>query len=217
MVALSLFVACGGGAPPDPEPPSQDAPAAAREAASIRIVVLGDSLAAGLGLPETEAFPSVVEEKLRRAGHDVEVVNAGVSGDTTAGGLRRIDWILKQHPDVLVVELGGNDALRGQPLDNTGRNLRQIVRRGREAGARVLLVGMDVPPSYGPDYAGGFARLFEDIAREEEATLVPGFVREVGSDRRLMQADGIHPTTEGQRILAETLYPYLEEVVEDLE
>jgi acyl-CoA thioesterase-1 len=178
------------------------------------IVVLGDSLAAGLGLAETEAFPAVVESLLRRSGREVEVVNAGVSGDTTAGGLSRIDWVLKQQPGVLVVELGGNDALRGQPLANTESNLRQIIRRGRDAGAEVLLLGMDVPSNYGPDYAGGFADMYLRIAEQEGVTLVPGFVREVGADPSLMQPDGLHPTAEGQRLLAETLLPYLEETVD---
>jgi len=180
-------------------------------------VVLGDSIAAGLGLPESDAFPAIVEKLLRQEGHSVEVVNAGVSGDTSAGGSSRIDWILKQRPDVLVVELGGNDALRGQPLGNTERNLRQIIRRGQEAGAHVLLVGMDIPSNYGRAYAGDFAKMYRRIARDEGVTLIPDFVREVGTDSHLMQADGIHPTTEGQRRLAEKLLPYLEEAVTEID
>ena len=183
------------------------------ENAATRIVVLGDSLSAGLGLAESEAFPAVVQVLLRDAGYSVEVVNAGVSGDTTAGGISRLDWILKQQPDLLVVELGGNDALRGQALENTEKNLRQIIDRAREKGARVLLLGMDVPTNYGPDYALDFAEMYERIAREEGIPLVPGFVREVGSDPSLLQPDGLHPTAAGQRRLAETLIPYLEEIL----
>jgi acyl-CoA thioesterase-1 len=175
----------------------------------VRVVVLGDSLAAGLGLPEAEAFPALVEARLREEGLDVEVVNAGVSGDTTAGGLSRLNWVLQRPTDVLVVELGGNDALRGQPLENTEANLREIVRRGRAAGAEVVLLGMDVPSNYGPDYAAAFADLYPRVAAEEGALLVPGFVREVGSDPALLQADGLHPTAEGQRRLAEALLPAL--------
>lgn len=176
----------------------------------MRIVVLGDSLAAGLGLPAAEAFPAVVESLLRERGHAVEVVNAGVSGDTSAGGLARLDWVLQQPADILVVELGGNDALRGQDLSATEANLREIVRRGRASGARVLLLGMDVPSNYGPDYGSRFAALYERLAEEENVQLVPGFVRELGADPSLIQPDGLHPTAEGQQRLAETLLPHLE-------
>jgi acyl-CoA thioesterase-1 len=182
----------------------------------VRIVVLGDSLAAGLGLPSGEAFPAIVERLLRDRGHAVEVVNAGVSGDTSAGGLARVDWVLQQPTDILVVELGGNDALRGQDLSATEANLRAIVRHGRTAGAEVLLLGMDVPTNYGPDYSSRFAELYERIAADEGITLVPGFVREVGSDPKLLQADGLHPTAEGQRLLAESLLSHLEGLVANL-
>ena len=173
-------------------------------------MVLGDSLAAGLGLAEAEAFPAVVEDLLRSNGHDVEVINAGISGDTSAGGLSRINWVLQQPTDILVVELGGNDALRGQDLENTESNLREIVRRGQAAGARVVLLGMDVPTNYGPDYSQDFSEMYVRIAEEENATLVPGFVREVGMDPSLLQPDGLHPTAEGQRRLAEKILPVLE-------
>ncbi|HSN56313.1 MAG TPA: arylesterase [Candidatus Sulfomarinibacteraceae bacterium] len=208
-VALALWAtACAG---PEPAPTAVvPTPVATASPAAVRIVVLGDSLAAGLGLPAVEAFPAVVESLLRERGHAVEVVNAGVSGDTTAGGLARLDWVLQQPADILVVELGGNDALRGQDLEATESNLRAIVRRGRAAGARVLLLGMDVPSNYGPDYGSRFAALYERLAEEEKVQLVPGFVREVGSDPTLLQPDGLHPTAEGQQRLAETLLPHLE-------
>lgn len=214
VAIVSLLLACGG--PEIVETVAPPSPTAYPSPAAIRVVFLGDSLSAGLGLAETEAFPFLVQNLLRQAGHEVEVVNAGVSGDTSAGGLSRIDWVLRQQPQVLVVELGGNDALRGQPLENIEENLRQIVRRGRESGARVVLLGMDLPTNYGPDYAGRFAEMYERIAREEEALLVPGFVREVGADSSLMQPDGLHPTADGHRLLAESLVPYLEPVVEEL-
>jgi len=214
-----LFLGSGCGQPPtppaEPVPATTEAPSQTEPA--IRIVVLGDSLAAGLGLAESEAFPAVVETLLRDDGFDVEVVNAGVSGDTTAGGLSRIDWVLQQPTRILIVELGGNDALRGQPLDNTEENLRKIIRRGRDAGADVILLGMDVPTNYGPDYAGAFAALYPRIAEEEGATLVPGFVRELGADPALLQPDGLHPTAEGQRRLAERLLPTLTGVLEGIE
>jgi acyl-CoA thioesterase-1 len=209
---LSLVVAvvgCGGAAPEVPVEAVAAPAVSPTPEPEVRVVVLGDSLAAGLGLPEAEAFPALVEARLREEGLDVEVVNAGVSGDTTAGGLSRLNWVLQRPTDVLVVELGGNDALRGQPLENTEANLRGIVRRGRAAGAEVVLLGMDVPSNYGPDYAAAFADLYPRVAAEEGALLVPGFVREVGSDPALLQADGLHPTAEGQRRLAEALLPAL--------
>jgi acyl-CoA thioesterase-1 len=211
---LALAVAALGGAlacadaPPRP-PVAAPAPAATAAPAAARVVVLGDSLAAGLGLDEAQAFPAVAQELLRAAGHSVDVHNAGVSGDTSAGGLARLDWVLRQRPHVLVVELGGNDALRGQPLESIERNLREIVRRGRAAGARVVLLGMDIPTNYGPAYADGFAALYERIARDEGVDLVPGFVRAVGADPALLQPDGLHPTAEGQRRLAAKLVPSL--------
>lgn len=177
--------------------------------------MLGDSLAAGLGLAETDAFPAVVERRLRDEGHSVDVVNAGVSGDTSAGGLERVGWVLQQPTDVLVVELGGNDALRGQDLENTESNLREIVRRGLSAGAQVVLLGMDVPTNYGPDYSRIFSEMYVRIAEEEGVTLVPGFVREVGMDPALLQPDGLHPTAEGQRRLGETLVSYLGAVIDE--
>jgi acyl-CoA thioesterase-1 len=214
LAGAVLFAAACGRAP-QTTVPTAPATTPSPPTAAVRIVVLGDSLAAGLGLAAAEAFPAVVEDLLRGTGHDIEVVNAGVSGDTSAGGLSRVDWVLQRPADILVVELGGNDALRGQDLDNTEANLREIVRRGRAAGARVVLLGMDVPTNYGPDYSRDFAEMYPRIAEEEGATLVPGFVRDVGLDPSLLQPDGLHPTAEGQRRLAEVLLPILEAVLGD--
>jgi len=204
LPAAAALLAAGCGEAPARTPASPLLPTPEAPAAS-RVVVLGDSLAAGLGLGEDEAFPAVAERLLRRAGHSVAVVNAGVSGDTSAGGVSRVAWVLRQRPDILVVELGGNDALRGQPLETTEANLREIVRRGRAAGARVVLLGMDVPTNYGSEYGERFAELYRRIADDEAITLVPGFVREVGADPALMQPDGLHPTAAGQRRLGEAL------------
>jgi acyl-CoA thioesterase-1 len=214
LLPVLALAACGAAEPPSVEP--TPAPTPSPEVDALRIVVLGNSLAAGLGLPESEAFPAVVETMLHEAGYVVEVSNAGVSGDTSAGGLSRVDWVLGARPEVLVIELGGNDALRGQPLENTARNLRAIITRGHEFGARVVLLGMDVPTNYGPDYAGAFAELYETIAHDEGVVLVPGFVQEL-SDADLMQADGLHPTAEGQRRLADKLFPYLVEIIREIE
>lgn len=173
------------------------------------VVFLGDSLTAGLGLSAEQAYPTLVAERLAAHGTPIRAINAGVSGDTTAGGLARIDWLLRQHPDVLVVGLGGNDALRGLPLEAIEKNLREIVRRGQAAGARILLLGMKIPPNYGPDYAGGFEAIYPRIARELNVPLVPFLLEGVGGIAALNQADGIHPTAEGQEKVADTVTPYL--------
>lgn len=177
------------------------------------VVFLGDSLTAGLGLAESQAYPFLVKASLEKAGHPVRVVNAGVSGDTTAGGLARLDWLLSQEPDVVVVGLGGNDGLRGLPLEQAEKNLREIVRRSKEAGARVLLLGMQIPPNYGPEYAQGFAEMYPRVAKELDVPLVPFLLEGVGGIAQLNQEDGIHPTAEGQVKVAETVTPYLEEML----
>jgi acyl-CoA thioesterase-1 len=216
VAAVAAVAAVGCAAPRSDKLPAAATPTAVvpTPVPATTIAVLGDSLSAGYGLPESEAFPAVAEELLRGRGYDVRVLNAGVSGDTTAGGLNRLEWILEQAPEILVVELGGNDALRGQPLDHIEANLRQIVRQADERGARVLLLGMDLPTNYGPDYSREFAAIYERIARDENAKLIPGFVREVGLDPELLQPDGLHPTAEGQRRLATSLVHVLEQMLQ---
>jgi acyl-CoA thioesterase-1 len=174
------------------------------------VVFLGDSLTAGLGLPVDQAYPAVVAAELARKGRPVRVVNAGVSGDTTAGGLRRAEWVLTQRPDVLVLALGANDGLRGLPLAETEKNLRGIVAKARAAGAKVLLCGMLVPTSHGPDYQRGFGALFPRVAKETGVPLVPFLLEEVAGRPERNLEDGIHPNGEGQRLLAANVLPYLE-------
>ena len=174
------------------------------------IVVLGDSLAAGFGLTPDEAFPAVLEQKLRREGYSYRVVNAGVSGDTTAAGLRRVDWVLRSQPAVAIVALGANDGLRGQSVTTMRDNLLEIVRRLRATGASVLLAGMRVPSNYGPEYTRAFAAVFPAVARATGVPLAPFLLDGVAGDARLNQPDGIHPTAEGQRLIADRLWPYLE-------
>jgi acyl-CoA thioesterase-1 len=173
------------------------------------LVALGDSLTAGLGVAPDEAYPALLAARLRREGYGYRVVNAGVSGDTSAGGLRRVDWVLKTRPDVVIVALGANDGLRGLPVDQLAKNLEAIVTRVRETGARVLLAGMRVPPNYGADYARGFAAVFPAVARRTGVPLAPFLLDGVAGEPRLNQPDGIHPTPEGQRVIAERLWPYL--------
>lgn len=194
-------------------PISTPAPAARPGAPAAPLVVfLGDSLTAGLGLDENQAYPALLGRQLNQEGKAVRVINAGVSGDTTAGGLSRLNWLLGQHPDVLVVGLGANDGLRGLPLTEIESNLREIVRRSQAAGARVLLLGMRIPPNYGP-YAGQLAALYPKLAKELNVPLVPFLLDKVGGDRSLNQADGIHPTAKGQEVVAKNVLPYLEKVL----
>jgi acyl-CoA thioesterase I len=173
------------------------------------IVALGDSLTAGLGLGRDDAYPALLQARLSREGYDYRVVNAGVSGDTTAGGRRRIDGVLRLAPEVVIVALGANDGLRGLPPASMRDNLRAIVVRARDAGARVLLVGMRVPPNYGPQYTRAFATVFAEVAQATRVPLVPFLLEGVAGEATLNLADGIHPNAEGQRRIAEHLWPYL--------
>ncbi|HEY3185871.1 MAG TPA: arylesterase [Solirubrobacteraceae bacterium] len=194
VAALNVVVALGAGG------------ARAEEAV---IVALGDSLTAGFGVLPDEAYPAVLEQRLRREGYRYRVVNAGVSGDTTAGGLRRVDWVLRSRPAIVIVALGANDGLRHQSVAAMRDNLTAIVERLRAAGAAVLLAGMRVPPNYGPEYARAFAAVFTDVARATGVPLASFLLDGVAGEPRLNQPDGLHPTPEGQRVIAERLWPYL--------
>ena len=178
-------------------------------AADPVIVALGDSLTAGLGVLPDEAYPALLEARLRREGYAYRVVNAGVSGDTSAAALRRVDWVLRSNPALVIVALGANDGLRHQSVTAMRDNLFAIVRRLRAAGATVLLAGMRVPPNYGPEYSRAFAAVFPDVARTIGVPLAPFLLDGVAGDGRLNQPDGIHPTAEGQRVIADKLWPHL--------
>jgi acyl-CoA thioesterase-1 len=177
--------------------------------ASRVIVALGDSLTAGLGVSVDEAYPALLEERLAREGYDYRVVNAGVSGDTSAGGLRRIDWALKLGPEIVIVALGANDGLRGLPPTAMRDNLLAIVRRARSAGAKVLLAGMRIPPNYGMDYTRDFAKVFADVAQATSVPLMPFLLEGVAGESRLTLPDGIHPNAEGQRRIAERVWSHV--------
>ena len=179
--------------------------------ATERIVVaFGDSLTAGLGVMPDESYPAQLQARLRADGYAYRVVNAGASGDTTAGGLRRVDWALKNKPDIVIVALGANDAMRGQDLASVRANLDGIVARFQKAGARVLVVGMEMPPNYGERYAADFRRLYVEVARKRGAAFMPFLLDGVAGNPQLNQGDGIHPTAEGYRIVVDRLWPYLE-------
>ena len=173
------------------------------------VVALGDSLTAGFGVAAEEAWPALVDARLRREGYPYRVVNAGVSGDTTAGGLRRVDWVLRSRPEVAVVALGANDGLRGLGTEPMAANLLAIVDRLRAGGVRVLIAGMEVPPNYGAAYARAFRGVFPDVARRTGAALLPFLLDGVAADPRLNQADGIHPNAAGHRAIAERIWPHL--------
>ena len=173
------------------------------------IVVLGDSLTAGFGVAVDEAFPARLQARLRKEGYVYRVVNGGVSGDTTAGGLRRVDWILRARPEIVVVALGANDGLRGLPVSQLKSNLSAIVERLTAEGARVLLAGMRVPPNYGDRYAREYAAAFAEVARRGKAPLMPFLLEGVAAEARLNQPDGIHPNAAGHQAIADHLWPHL--------
>ena len=180
------------------------------EARAERVIVaLGDSLTAGLGVGADEAYPALLETRLAREGYAYHVVNAGVSGDTTAGGLRRVDWVLRAKPEIAIVALGANDGLRAQSPQAMRENLTAIVKRLQAAGARVLLVGMRLPPNYGADYTNEFQAVFPEVARSTGAAFMPFLLDGVAADTRLNQPDGIHPSAAGYQVIADRLWPYL--------
>ncbi|MGH7388260.1 MAG: arylesterase [Candidatus Rokuibacteriota bacterium] len=186
----------------------------AAPAAAGVIVALGDSLTAGLGVAPDEAWPARLQARLRGGGWDYRVVNAGVSGDTTAGGLRRLDWVLRAEPEVAIVALGANDGLRGQSVAAMRANLRAIVDRLRARGVRVLLAGMRMPPNYGDAYTRAFAAAFGEVARGAGAALMPFLLEGVAAVPSLNQADGIHPNAEGHRIIADSIWAYVKPLLE---
>ena len=167
------------------------------------IVAFGDSLTAGLGVQADESYPAQLQRRLDSLGYHYRVINAGVSGDTTAGGLRRVPWILNNKPELVILELGANDGLRGLPVDHTKSTLRQIIRRLQEAGTRVVLAGMKLPPNYGQDYTASFEAMYQVLAKEHRLSLIPFFLEGVGGSSSLNQADGIHPTKAGYEVIVE--------------
>lgn len=205
---LATLLACEG-PPPAPSGPARAAAEAPPVVDAPVIVALGTSLTAGLGLAQAEAWPALLQARLDREGYRYRVVNAGVSGDTSAGGLSRLDWQLGQRPAIVIVELGANDGLRGLPVAQLKENLGAIIQRSRAAGATVVLAGMQAPPNMGADYADSFRGLFAALAEEHEVPLVPFLLAGVAADARLNQADGIHPNAEGQKIVADNVWATL--------
>ena len=189
------------------------APAVAAE--TVRIVALGDSLTAGYGLDAEDSFPAVLETELRARGHDVEVVNAGVSGDTTRGGLERLDWSVPEGTDAVILELGANDALRGIEPAATRANLESIVEQLVARDIAVLLAGMQAPPNLGDDYAAAFNSIYPDLAGPSGVLLYPFFLAGVAAERHLNQSDGMHPNEAGVQAIVERMIEPVEALIRD--
>lgn len=174
------------------------------------VLVLGDSLSAGYGISTDEGWVALLQARIGLEALPHQVVNASVSGDTTTGGLTRLPQLLKAHqPSVLVIELGANDGLRGLPLDSFRGNLEALIRLGRDAGARILLLGVRLPPNYGAAYTEGFQAVYAEVADRLEVPLVPTFLKGIADDWALMQSDGLHPKSEAQALILDNVWPAL--------
>jgi acyl-CoA thioesterase-1 len=222
VICLLLPIACGR--PDSPPASTAHAPAAqasapqARKASqapeapktSPRVVFLGDSLTAGLGLAAEKSYPALIGRKIKDGGYDFEIVNAGVSGDTSAGGVRRLDWSLEGDVRVLVVALGANDGLRGLPVAELRKNLTAVLELARAKGITVILAGMEAPPNNGPEYTAAFRSVYSDLAREYNVRFIPFLLQGVAGVAALNQGDGIHPNVRGAEIVADLVWKELE-------
>ena len=206
LVLVSLAVPAFGQAPARNSASAKKAP---------RIVFLGDSLTAGYGLDIEQSVPSLIQKELDQHGYRFEVVNAGVSGDTSAGGLRRLDWSLDGDVRILVIELGANDGLRGLPAAEMKKNLKAIVDKAKMRGIAVLLTGMEAPPNWGQQYTAEFRRVFRDLAGDEHVALMPFYLYQVAGIANLNIADGMHPNPAGARIVEKNLWQSLKPLVDE--
>jgi acyl-CoA thioesterase-1 len=213
IVALLAVTACRGTAPKEAAPITPPTPV--QPAKSLpKIVAFGDSLTAGYGLPEFASYPALLQKKLEADGFSYEVVNAGVSGETSAGGVRRIDWAMEGDVKIVILELGANDILRGQPVAEMKKNLAAIIERAKARGSMVLLAGMEAPTNSGNDYRQGVHDVYRSLAREYRVPLIPFFLDGVAANDSLNQRDGIHPNEEGTKIVTETVYRSLRPLLE---
>jgi acyl-CoA thioesterase-1 len=228
VLGLCLALICAtAGCQREPEPnaaaaPPQSNPSPATPAdpdappARPRIVAFGDSLTAGLGLVEQEAYPALLQRKIDEAGYQFEVVNAGVSGDTSAGAVRRLDWALEGDVRVLVVAFGGNDGLRGLPVSQMKENLSTIIDKARDRNIVVVLAGMEAPPNFGQEYATQFRQAFRDVAMKKRVLFLPFLLNNVAGKPELNQADGIHPNQQGTQIVADSVWTILEPLLDQM-
>ena len=183
---------------------------------SKTILIFGDSLTAGYGLEDVnDAFPAIIQTKVDSLSLDYTIINSGVSGETTAGGKSRIDWVLNQPIDVFILELGANDGLRGIPLTETRENLQAIIDAvlAKNSATKIILAGMQLPPNMGPEYINEFKTIFPDLAKKNELYLIPFLLKDVGGIAKLNQEDGIHPTVEGHKVLAKNVWTVLEPII----
>jgi acyl-CoA thioesterase-1 len=223
LFGLALFLAIFSGACQEPNKPSEQASSFSKPKPSATptvvhdkseempaIVAFGDSLTAGYGLNPDDSFTALLQRKLDENGYRYRVVNAGVSGDTSAGGLRRIDWSLEGDVKFLILELGGNDGLRGLPIAEMKKNLAQTIERAQARGVTVILAGMEAPPNMGVEYTREFRQAFRDLAKQYETPLIPFFLEGVGGRAEYNQPDGIHPNAEGEKVMTENVWRVLE-------
>lgn len=222
LLTAALLAACGGASRENassgsvPTPDARPAANATPAETLPKIVAFGDSLTAGFGLSPQESYPVLLQKMVDADGFKYEVVNAGVSGDTSAGGVRRIDWSLDAGGvRFVILELGANDFLRGQPVAETRKNLSAIIERSKSRGARVLLAGMYTTTDAGRDYERQIDEAFKSLAKEQGVTLIPFFLEGVAGKTELNQQDGIHPNAEGTRLVAATVYRYLKPMLEE--
>ncbi len=218
MILAGISFGCASGTGSEPGARAVKKPVTMPEIISNRpkIIAFGDSLTAGFGLSEKESYPYLLQEKLKADGYDFEVVNAGVSGDTSLGGLERAEWVLEQdNAKILILELGANDLLRGIPVAKMKANLDQIIRKSKAKNLKVLLCGMLAPPTMGAEYQRDFTRAFPDLAAEHKVAFLPFLLENVALDKDLNQADGIHPNAKGSKIMADNIYKALKPLLVD--
>jgi acyl-CoA thioesterase-1 len=217
MVCLAcVIISCGQNnerqvKPKEEEKPVKDSVIAVKKT----IIFFGNSITAGYGLDLSEAFPARIQEKIDSMNVPYKVVNAGVSGETSSGGRSRIDWILKQQVDIFVLELGGNDGLRGIPISETKKNLQTIIDKvkAKNPAAKIIIAGMQIPPNMGKKYTSAFRSMYPDLAKQNNISLVPFILEGVGGKAELNLEDGIHPTAEGHRILANNVWSVLQDLL----
>ena len=220
FLILSIFISCGD----KPKDAKNDEELQNTESTtepektnnSDTILVFGDSLTAGYGLDPNDAFSAVLQAKLDSLGYDYNVVNAGLSGETTASGKNRISWVLKQNVDIFILELGANDGLRGIPLDETRTNLQAIIDtvQNKDPETKIVLAGMQIPPNMGQEYTTDFKQIFPDLAAKNDVFLIPFLLENVAGIPSLNQADGIHPTVEGHKIVADNVWEVINPLLE---
>ncbi|HRI03968.1 MAG TPA: arylesterase [Pyrinomonadaceae bacterium] len=207
LIAVTAIIAGCGNKPDRPNTAAKPLATPQVVANRPKIIAFGDSLTAGFGLSEKESYPYLLQEKLKADGYEYEVINAGVSGDTTLGGLERADWVFEQdNAKIVILELGANDLLRGIPVAQMKKNLDQIIRKAKAKNLRILLCGMLAPPSMGSDYQQQFTVAFPDLATEHKVEFLPFLLENVALKKELNQADGIHPNAEGEKIMTENVY-----------